>query len=151
MDGLSAAASIIAVIQISGTVTEYLGKVKGAAKDRQRLLTEISNITGMLFIFKDQAEEAEHDDSWNTTLRSLNMPNGPLKQFQTALEALASKLVPADGWKKFSKPLMWPFQEKEIKDILGTIERQKALFNLARQNDHMYVSCTLRLYIQICI
>lgn len=67
------------------------------------------------------------------------MPNGPLEQFKAALETLAAKLAPADGLKKLRKSLMWPFQEKEIKDILSTIERQKALFGLARQNDHLYV------------
>lgn len=139
MDGLSTAASIIAVIQITGTVIQYLGSVKGAPKERQRLLTELSNVTGILIVLKDEAENAENGESWNATFRSLNMPNGPLRQFHVALEALASKLSPGDGLKKIGRSLMWPFQEKEIRQLLSTIESQKALFNLARQNDHMCV------------
>lgn len=137
MEPLSAAASIIAIIQLAGTVTQYLGTVKGAPKERQKILNELSSITGMLFLLQDQADEAEHDDSWNATLRSMSTPNGPLEQFKTALETLATKLAPVSGLRKLGKPLIWPFQEKEIKEILNTIERLKGLFNLARQNDHM--------------
>ncbi len=134
------AASIIAVIEMTGTITQYLASVKGASKERQTILKELSNVTGILFVLKDQADEAEHDDSWNTTLRALDVPNGPLEQFKAALESLAAKLAPVDGMKKFRKSLKWPFEEKEIKDILNRIERQKALLNLARQNDHLYAS-----------
>lgn len=137
MEPLSAAASIIAVIQLAGTVTQYLCTIKGAPKDRQKILNELSSITGMLFLLQDQADEAGNDDSWNATLRSLGTPDGPLEQFKTALETLATKLAPVGGLRKLGKPLMWPFQEKEIKDILNTIERLKGLINLARQNDHM--------------
>jgi hypothetical protein len=48
-------------------------------------------------------------------------------------------LIPQKGLKKLSKALCWPFEKGEIKDILGTIERQKSLFSLALQNDNMYV------------
>ena len=109
-------------------------------KDRQNILNELSNVTGILFILKDQADEVEHDDSWNMKLQALAMPNGPLEQFKAALETLAAKLAPVDGTKKLRKSLRWPFDQKEIKDILKRIERQKALFNLARQNDHLYAS-----------
>lgn len=145
MAELGIAASIIAVIQMTGTVTQHLASVKGATKDRQNILNELSTVTGILFVLKDQADEAEHDGSWDTTLRALNMPNGPLEQFKAALETLTTKLAPVDGLKKIRKALIWPFQEKEIRDILSTIERQKGLFNLARQNDHPYVSRRLSL------
>lgn len=147
MAELGIAASIISVIQLTGTVTQYLVSVKGASRDRQKIYNELSSITSILFVLKDQADEAEHDGSWDTTLRALDMPKGPLEQFQKALETLAAKLAPVDGLKKLHKSLMWPFQEKEIKDILSTIERQKALFSLARQNDHLYVSRHLFKYV----
>ena len=70
-------------------------------------------------------------------MKSLNVPTGPLEQFKIALEHLASKLAPVDGLRKVGKALAWPFQKTEIQDILNMIERQKSLFNLALQNDHM--------------
>jgi hypothetical protein len=33
--------------------------------------------------------------------------------------------------------LTWPFQKEEVGDILGLIERQKMMFSLALQNEHL--------------
>lgn len=135
MDGVSAAASIIAVIQITGTVLRYLAGVKGASKEHEKIFNELSPVYHILLMLGDQADA--ENQSWNDTLHSLNLPNGPLRQLHVALETLATKLAPAEGLIKVGKILTWPFHEKETKDILATIERQKGLFLLARQNDHM--------------
>lgn len=136
MDPLSISASIGAVLQLTGTVVKYLNTVKGAPKDRQRILLELCNVNGSLCILKEQASQAQQGDAWSPTLLSLNQLNGPIEQFKTALERLESKLAPAKGWRKFSEAIVWPFQKEEIKDILNVIERQKTFFNLALQNDH---------------
>lgn len=138
MDPLSISASITALLQLASTVIQYLNGVKGAPEDRQRILSELASVTGVLFILEDQADKAKQGDQWSSTLQSLNVPEGPLDQLRRALERLSSKLAPsATGLKKFGKAIIWPFQKVEIREILGSIERQKALFNLARQNDHM--------------
>lgn len=136
MDPLSISASIVALVQLTGTVIEYLHGVKGASEDRQNILSELSSVSGMLFILQDHADQQE--DSWSLTLKSLNGTEGPLAQLRTSLELLLSKLVPVKGLKKVGKAFAWPFQKEEIKEILNAIERQKVLLSLARQNDHMY-------------
>jgi hypothetical protein len=136
-DPLSISASIIAVLQLSGTVIGYLNDVKGASEDRHRLLNEVTSISGLLYFLKDRAAQSQYGDSWSMTLASLNTPKGPLEQFKSALERLTLKLAPVEGWRKAGKALAWPFQKEEIKEILGAIERHKSLFNLALQNDHM--------------
>lgn len=139
MDPLSISASITALLQLTSTVIEYLNGVKGAPEDRRRILSEIVSVNGILFSLQDQADHAKQGDPWSSTFQSLNVPEGPLDQFRRALERLSSKLAPpATGLKKLGKAIIWPFQKEEVKAILGTIERQKALLNLARQNDHMY-------------
>jgi hypothetical protein len=138
-DPISIAASITAVLQLAGTVIQYLNGVKGAPKERQRILNEVSSVSGVLFLLQDHAEQAREGDSWLLTLKSLNVPDGPFEQLEAALERLASQLAPVDGWKKAGKSFAWPFQKEEFKDILSTIERQKSLFSLAIQNDHMCV------------
>jgi hypothetical protein len=143
-DPLSISASIIAVIQLSGTVIEYLNGVKAASEDRQRLLNEVTSISGFLYFLKDRAEQSQQGNSWSSTLKSLNGPKGPLEQFKIALERLTSKLAPVVGLRKAGKAITWPFQKEEIKELLATIERQKSLFSLALQNDHM---CVLVLFI----
>ena len=137
MDPLSIAASITTLLQLTGTIIQYLNSVKGAPEDRQRLLLELCNVSSILYILEDQASLAQQGDAWSSTLLSINGPNGPIKQFKTALERLEKKLRPVDGLRHIVKIIAWPFQKEEITEILDVIERQKTLFNLARQNDHM--------------
>ena len=137
MDPLSISASISAVLQLTGTVIQYLNSVKGAPKDRQRLLSELCNVSSMLYVLEDQASQEKQGNASSSTLLSLNGPNGPIKQFKTALERLEKKLRPVEGLRNIVKTIAWPFQKEEITEIINAIERQKTLFNLARQNDHM--------------
>ena len=138
MDPLSISAGITALLQLSSTVQQYLNGVKGAPEDRRTILLELASVNGILFTLQDQADQAKHGDQWSSTFQSLNVEEGPLDQFRKALERLSSKLAPpTNGLKKLGKAIIWPFQKEEIKEILASIERLKALLNLARQNDHM--------------
>ena len=138
MDPLSISASITALLQLTSTVIQYLNGVKGAPEDRRTIFSELAGVNEILLILQDEAEQAKQGDQWSSTLCSLNVAEGPLDQFRRALERLASKLAPpATGFKKLGKAITWPFQKEEIKEILGSIERQKSLLNLARQNDHV--------------
>jgi hypothetical protein len=143
-DPLSISASIIAVLQLTSTVVQYLNDAKDASGDRQRLLGEVASASGLLYCLKDLGERAKWSQNWFLTVMSLNVPNGPLEQFQRALERIEVKLQPAGGLKKAGKVLIWPFQKGEIKEILQTIERQKTLFNLALQNDHVKLSQAIK-------
>jgi hypothetical protein len=127
------ATSIITLVQFTGTVIGYINDVKGASEERKRILDELSSTHYLLFLLKDKAEAKE----WGDTIKSLAIPKGPLEQFKDALERLASKLAPAEGLKKVGRALTWPFQKDDVKYILSTIERQKSLFSLALQNDHV--------------
>ena len=136
MDGLSAAASIIAVAQMTGAVIGYLESVKDAEKQRKRLHDELWALYGILTMLENKSK-AGHEECWHQTLRSLDAPNGPLQQLKEALKKLSTRLAPREGPRKLSKVLKWPFKDNEIKDIFFTIERQKGLLLLARQNDHV--------------
>lgn len=136
-DPLSVTASIIAVLQLTESVVKYLNDAKDASKDCNKFLIEISTVNGLLFSLKDLVGRAELGETWLATTRSLGVPTGPLAQFKSALELLATHLEPVVGLKKAGKALTWPFKKGEVIDILNTIERQKTLFVLALQNDHM--------------
>ncbi|KAL8792011.1 MAG: hypothetical protein Q9195_005352 [Heterodermia aff. obscurata] len=131
MDPLSITSGIIAVLQLASSVVSYLGAVKDASDDRQRLIAEIGSITGFLYLLKEESKES------SDTLNSLCVANGPLDMFKSALNELASKLRPADGGlKKAGKSLLWPFHKSEVNNLLHRIERLKGMFILALQNDN---------------
>ena len=143
MDTVSVSASIIAILQMTGTVIQYMSSVRGALAERERILVELNGINIVLIQLQGPAEDAEAGsppdqvDNWSQTLQSLNGPNGPLKIMEQVLSTLQSKLAPTRGLRNVKKTLTWPFQKEEVKELISTIERQKTLLNLARQNDHM--------------
>ena len=136
-DPLSITAGIIAVLQLSTKVVQYLNDVKDAPAERQRVLIEVITISGFLHTLNDLVKNMQPDDIAASALRSLNVPDGPLEQIRSALERLVSKLKPARGLKKVSKTLTWTLDKADVTNILNRIERQKALLLLAMQNDHM--------------
>lgn len=144
MDPLSVSASIVALLEVTSTVLGYLSDVKEGPKELQRIRLEISSVLTILFVLQDQANQANLHDSFSATLRSLNVPDGPFSQFFSAMELLASRLAPAEGWKKVRKALKWHFEKDEIQKTLDTIERHKSLFSLARQNDHIALSKAIK-------
>jgi len=137
MDPLSTIASITAIVRLGEKVVGYITDVRKAPKASNRILIEISSINGLLFGLQNLIGKAESGDTRLPITRLLGIPNGPLAQFKSALERLKICLEPVAS-AKLTSTLNWPFKEKEIKEILGTLERQKTLFIFAMENDHMY-------------
>ena len=138
MDPLSVSASITVLLQLSSAVIQYLNGVKGASEDRGSILSQLASVHSILLILQDQADQAKYDIEWASTLETLNLSKGPLEQFRSSLERLSAKLAPpATPIKKLGKAIVWPFQKEGVQDLLRSIERQKVLLMLARQDDHM--------------
>jgi hypothetical protein len=137
-DALGIAASIIALLQASGAVVQYLKSSKDANKDIQALKIEVINVRGLLFSLKDFLPEQESDeDSLLPVFESLGGQDGLLKQFEMILAELALRLGPQEGLKKTGQSLSWHFKKDDIKTLIGTVERYKTLFSLALQNDQL--------------
>lgn len=131
------AASIIAVVQMTGTVLGYLNDVKNASKDRDKLSIEASSVYGLLTSLAYRTKTVNSDDPWFTAVRMLGTENGPLDQFKQSLQSIASKLGPTTSFEKVRKSLIWKFEKKEVNAYLIHIERLKSLVGLALANDHL--------------
>lgn len=140
MDGLSAAASVIAVIQISAQLFDlcrtYYLNVKDARKDIQRLRNEINSLQDVLVNVVDLANAPESASL--KTLDLINKQDGPLNQCQLELTALLAKLDPGESTSKVKlalRSLKWPLHSKEIDQALLAIGRYKNSFVLALTTD----------------
>ncbi|KAF2180769.1 hypothetical protein K469DRAFT_692605 [Zopfia rhizophila CBS 207.26] len=100
MDPLSVTASIIAVLQLSAKVLEYLNNVKDAPKDRAQCAIETSNLYNLLFNLRIRVEEGDSMKPWYTAVRALAVENRPLDQFKQALETLQTKITDRGRLKK---------------------------------------------------
>jgi hypothetical protein len=136
-DPLGVAASIITVIQLASVVTKYIKDAHGGSDERLRLRDEIRNTVCVLEMLQDRAEETDLKESWAKSLKPIRSPNGPLAQFSKTLELLIIKLAPKSRLKQISQTVKWPLDKGEVVSLLHSLERQKAMFNLALQSDHM--------------
>jgi hypothetical protein len=131
-DGLDITAGIIAVLQLTQEVIQYLLEVKDGNADRQRILNEITSVHGFLYILKNKAESSsvQSDTTLYNTLRTLNATNGPLDQFKFACERVASKVRPERCAKKAHKALRSALKalpkglDETYEDVLRSIDSQ---------------------------
>jgi septal ring factor EnvC (AmiA/AmiB activator) len=140
MDGLSGAASVIAVVDISAKVAslcfQYSVAVKDAKRDIERLqqkVTEIRNVLEQLL---------KQDKSQLSTTRTLLDPLQRCSQELKDLEAkLKAKLESSPGRKAMKRfgfrALKWPLTSKEVEKAVQNLEKYENTFSLALQIDQM--------------
>jgi hypothetical protein len=138
-DPLSTTASIIAIVQLSSAVVEYINGVRGATKERKRLRDEVRACEFILQQLKDDADDTEEGEAWSETIKALEGTDAPLGRLWIALNIVKAKLEPKTGLEKTLTSLKWPFSEKEVEKIISLIEREKTLLQLALVNDCRYV------------
>ena len=136
MDGVSAAASVVALVETSWKVVslcaEYYSHVKNAKKDVDRLCLEVKAFISVLQNLDKLARSA-------TRLFASRSLSEDIQQCSTHLEYLQKKLEPGKGRKAMSRygirALKWPFERKELEKDLGMLERYKSTFTAALNTD----------------
>ena len=135
-DPLSVTASIIAVIELTGTVGhlcyKYRSAVKGAAKDAARITNEVDALRGVLQQLLSIAEEEEEAGTHRlVALSKIAQPGGSLEQCTKDLDVLIIRLEPKDGSLHVKSSLTWPFKAGEVENTLNGFERLKSTLQLA--------------------
>lgn len=143
MEALGPVASIIAVVQIAGSVAKlcggYIADVKDARQDIERLQQKASALRDVL-----QRMDEGHD---GTNSKPQNLSDSVLKsvdQCSQDLGRLNEKLQPKTRHKTMSRvglrALKWPLSKSSVNEEVRMIEGYLAVFNAALQLGHMYVS-----------
>ncbi|KAK8227641.1 hypothetical protein HDK90DRAFT_514141 [Phyllosticta capitalensis] len=143
-DPLSITTGIITLIGATAKAIEYVKDVKSGGKDRTKLRDELRSVTCLLEMLHDRVEEQDESDN-DESLRpaavaSLAGPDGPLDRMKATMEDIVAKLAPQAGFRKLAQPLQWPFDKKDILELLATIERLKSHFTLVLQNNLVALS-----------
>ena len=138
MDGVSAAASLIAVIQLSAQVfslcQEYYIGVKQARDDIKRLSNEVLAIHEILEKIADLPDG--QDAAQFTTLTLLDKENGPAQQCAAQLEEVKRQLEPNEGMRKVGwRALKWPLKGDRVNSTVLALEKYKSAFTLALATD----------------
>jgi hypothetical protein len=150
MDGVSAAASVIAVVDLSAKVAsllfQYAKDVRHAKADVERLRSETANLKS----------------AWENVKELLDGPNGArlvalqkfadplntaLDESRSRLRRLQETLKPAKrhlAWLPGRSALKWPFEKKGVEADAQALARCTQLITLNLLVDHTYASRTRR-------
>lgn len=141
MDGLSAAATVIATIQTSAEVVRlcraYYQATKEARQDILRLQDEVLSLNAILSNIVDMID-TEIPNS-NAISSILLLADGPLQDYRKILLEVLNKLEPGENkrWAKQAglSSLKWPFRKNELEYALMSIGRIKQTLMLALTAD----------------
>lgn len=142
MDGLSAAASVIAVIQLAGNLVKvcggYIREVKEARDEILSLQQEIESLQGILQDLEKLLLSGDRK-ALPTFSRMVSNVNDCLSD----LRALEARLDTGTGKRLMRKvglrALKWPLKHGEVEGVIQNLERYKSSFLLSLQVDQTYV------------
>ena len=139
MEGAGAAASVIAVLQITASVihiiSKYIRGVKGATKSAERLRKELRGFRGILEEVEEHGDVQRADGGAGAEMKFWKSIEEPLKDCKLMLTCLMNKLSTSGGKKTLGKALAWPFREKEFQEMVTSIGSFKQTFLLALSLD----------------
>ncbi|KAF1978793.1 hypothetical protein BU23DRAFT_524319 [Bimuria novae-zelandiae CBS 107.79] len=138
MDGLSGAASVIAIVDISAKVAalcfQYAVAVKDAKRDIRRLQQKVTNIKNLLKNLQQLLDK--QDKSQLSTTRKME---DSLKECHHQLQELKAQLEPSRGRKTMQRvgfqALKWPFTSTQVEKMVVSLQQHEHTFSLALQLD----------------
>lgn len=137
ISGIAAASSIVGLVRFSGSVLvkgySYTTKVARAPKELRLLLSE----TAALNILLDQLQLLVDDDSGVGQTAVFNLEkSGTIAESREILSTVdesiaACSQVEGHSAKNLGKRLLWPFKEKETKELLQRFHQVRDNFTAA--------------------
>jgi hypothetical protein len=143
-DPLSVVANIIAVIEATDFVLTrcytYIGRVKNATAEIDRLVLKISLLKGIF----SNLHELANGDPYSKTLQDLIRPGGPMAVCTQSLAEIQQRLEASSTKPIAQRKLLWPFEAKKLDEILGRIRQQKPTLLLCLATDNANISRDIR-------
>ena len=150
MDGLSAAASVIAVIQISEDVvslcSQYLNAVKNAKSDIVRLRDELTSLNSVLEGAQKLLEgpNAARLETSRPLLDGLRGCYSQLKDLETKLKDYLKTEDKGKGMRLFGlRALKWPFKSKKVDTVIQNLNKFRDILSTSLNIDQTYVANSL--------
>lgn len=123
MDPVSATASIIALIDGTYHLVEFLSDFKDGGKERMKLLAEVSNMACTL----DSLREKLDQNLPTAGLLTLIRPGGPLDQCTSIVVTLTKELAPKDATAgRTVQRLRWSFKKEDVYHTVEQLHRIQA-------------------------
>ncbi|KIX09433.1 uncharacterized protein Z518_00513 [Rhinocladiella mackenziei CBS 650.93] len=146
MEAVGAAAGVVALIELAAKISsacgQYLGAVKNATKDINRLRKEVQELQGLL------EQVHQHLDGPNAArLAASRVMKDAIETCRSELPVLNQRLTPTRARKLISRvnvqALKWPFETADVDKFLRRLERCKQSILLALQVDQTHLTLAL--------
>lgn len=145
MEGLGAAASVIAVVQLAAKVgslcLEYSSAVKSARSDIKRLVKHTENLKATAHDVQKllQGPHGARLETSQKLLEALNNTRSQLSDVAAKLEATLHMGRRAKAMRRLGlRALTWPFESKDVDKIIANLQRDQDSFTAALQIDQTY-------------
>jgi hypothetical protein len=146
-DPLSVAASVTGLLTFATTILTkgygILRSLQDSSKEVQRLLTELSQLTGLLCALAAQEEQAEKtaevEEPRNAEISQVL--ESSLNDCRKAMKKLKEILEKLEKSRKAILAVKWQFLEPEINKMIEEIGRYRQIFMLCLGVDLRQVSC----------
>ncbi|KAL2817161.1 hypothetical protein BJX63DRAFT_419722 [Aspergillus granulosus] len=144
MEPLSCAASVMAIIQLTGSIATICGGYIKEAKDAREEITSLQQgVTNLLGTFK-KLEELVHSQDGKKLSTSEILVN-EVTRCESVLTLVRKKIDPENTRKSTKamrrlglRALKWPLKRAEIESIIQDLERFKSSFIFALQVDQTF-------------
>ena len=113
-------ASILAVLQLTTTLTGYLNDVRNASTEQEKVAVEASSLLGLLTSLRFRVKAARSDDPLLNQVRMLGTQNGPLDQFKEALERMVELISSSRKRDQIKSALTGKFTNSEVENPIWT-------------------------------
>ncbi|XXG99472.1 hypothetical protein Hte_005811 [Hypoxylon texense] len=146
-DPLSMAASLIAVVQISGGIIslcyDYRRGVQGAKKDIATLQREVQSLRDVI---EQIIRTLDTEDEYTLPLlRKMNANNDSFSEYEEQFRSLEDRLrSPVSKWRKLGHQLLWPLRERELIKDLEAIHRMKGILEFGLVTDTAFSIMEIR-------
>ncbi|KFY35817.1 hypothetical protein V494_05576 [Pseudogymnoascus sp. VKM F-4513 (FW-928)] len=147
MEAVQGVASIVQLLEFTGKLLvsgySFLSRVYQAPREIRSLLREVANLNALLDQLQslvpetpigDKRENAMKEDSRNAlqTLEGLDVFADCLKLMQVVMGTLKTcEQVEGHQVKNFGKKVLWPFKEKETRDLMAQLGRLRETLSAA--------------------
>ena len=115
---------------VSSTIGSYCKSVKNARKDVQEVARELASMHNVLHqldeLLRSQQLKTKFFESTSVLATAITICGSNAKSISSKMEKLES-----DGLASIWEKLKWPFSEKEMKNILVSLRRCAATFQLS--------------------
>ena len=128
-------ASIIAILQLTTTLTGYITDVRNATAEQAKVAVETSSLYSLLTSLRFRVEGARSDEPWFNQTKMLGIRDGPLDQYKDVLERMIGQILSSRKRDQIKSGLTWKFTKAEVENALKRIERLKSLINCALTGD----------------